>query len=217
MAISWASNASAQQLWIGPRVGFNSSMLSSAPPGTGNLGFPDDITAQKGLVAGAAITYRPQGRIGLSVATLYTQRNNHVGYAMNGIAKFTHYEYDQQINYLNVPVEFSYAVYRHKRFQPMLFAGSLLGVRLNAKSSNYKIDGQQAADTKGDISKRINPLFVGITAGIQFLTQGLSERQQFVIEGRCTYGITPVSTNYKNPQNAMYSLTVGYNVDFSRR
>ncbi|WP_138504999.1 porin family protein [Spirosoma lacussanchae] len=196
-ATTCLSAASAQQRFsAGPRVGLNLSK------------FGKDVVDNKfhpGFTAGAFLMYSSLNHFGISVDALYSQRGaafrNPDGSSLN---------YNQRVNYLEIPVALRYFLTLNGNFRPNVFFGPSLAFKLNAKNNLVPAPNN-------DNSAAFNSADLGLLAGFQLNWPGFGERQRFLIDARYTYGLTDVTAqpipggiNGQNINNSMITLTLGY-------
>lgn len=195
-----------QQRWsVGPRVGLNVSNF---------WGNADNFHYRTGLAAGAFIMYSSVNHFGLSADVLYSQR----GARYDGPDYLTggSLQIKQRVNYLEIPVVARYFLTLSGNFRPNLFIGPSLGLRLNAKRTDAKLNGADAPRYNTQNSADFNSLDLGATAGFQ-LNFHAGRRQHFLIDGRYTLGLTDVKSGLPNVygplsnlRNSTFTLALGY-------
>jgi hypothetical protein len=199
-----------QVLSIAPRVGVNISDFN---------GDVINNNIQVGLSAGAMLTYSVVNTFGVSVEALYSQRGAKFENAAYGNERMN---FNRRINYIEVPVLARYFLNKNGDFRPNLFIGPDFGFKLGAKDVNRELTSG-AARPDADISSAINPVDVGITAGIG-LNFAVIERTRFLFDARYTYGLTDVSsdpvasfTGNQNVKNSVITFTFGVSFGIGKK
>ncbi len=147
--------------------------------------------------------YSSLNHFGISGDVLYSQMG--ANFSQNNES------FKQRINYLEIPVALRYFLTLSGDFRPNLFFGPSLGIKLNAKNTNYV--NTNPAITRGDIdnSAQFNDLDLGLIAGFQLNFKGLGERQRFLIDARYRYGLSDITIDpSQNINNSTITLTLGY-------
>jgi hypothetical protein len=183
-----------QRFSAGPRVGVNMSTFGRDAQG---------YTLRPGVAAGAFLMYSSLNHFGISGDVLYSQMGSK--FSQNNES------FKQRINYLEIPVALRYFLTLSGDFRPNLFFGPSLGIKLNAKNTNYT--NTNPAITRSDIdnSAQFNNLDLGLIAGFQLNFKGLAERQHFLIDARYRYGLSDITIDQnQNINNSTITLTLGY-------
>ncbi len=191
------SGASAQQRFsAGPRIGLNLSK------------FVGDVRTNKfhpGLSAGAFLMYSSLNHFGISADVLYSQQ----GAAFRN-PDGTNLNYNQRINYLEIPVALRYFLTLKGNFRPNVYFGPSLGFRLNAK--NNLVPAPNNENTQS-----FNAANLGLLAGFQLNWKAFGDRQRFLIDARYTYGLTDITAmpivgglGNQKINNSAITLSLGY-------
>lgn len=191
------SVVSAQQRFsAGPRIGLNLSKF-------GGDVLPNQF--HPGLSAGAFLMYSSLNHFGISADVLYSQQGaafrNPNGSGLN---------YNQRINYLEIPVALRYFLTLKGNFRPNVYFGPSLAFKLNAKNN-------LVAAPNNDNSAAFNAADLGLLAGFQLNWKGLGSRERFLIDARYTYGLTditalPIAGGVGNQRinNSAITISLGY-------
>lgn len=193
LIVSSLSATYAQQRFsAGPRVGLNMSTFGRDA---------SEYTLRPGVTAGAFLMYSSLNHFGISGDLLYSQ--------MGGKYSQSNTSFKQRVNYLEIPVALRYFLTLSGNFRPNLFFGPSLGIKLNAKRTNYVNDLGTQPDF--DNSAQFNNLDLGLIAGFQLNFKGLAERQHFLIDARYRYGLSDITVDpNQNVNNSTITLTLGY-------
>ncbi len=198
-----------QRFSAGPRVGLNLSNY---------WGNADNMKMRPGLTVGAFLMYSSLNHFGISADILYSQMGTHYkgpDYGP-GLVPNSNLDFKQRVNYLEIPVVARYFLNLSGNFRPNVFVGPSLGIKLNAKRTDAKLNGNDAPSYNADNSNDFKDLDLGATGGFQ-LNWHAGNRQRFLIDARYTLGLAGVQTNLPNRwgmrnslQNSNITLTLGY-------
>lgn len=188
LSVCFTSSYAQQRLSAGPRLGVNlSNYLGS------NVIDNKIIT---GVAAGGFIMYSSLNHFGISADLLYSQKG--AKYLLNGV------NVTQRVNYLEIPLALRYFLTRSGDFRPNIFVGPALAFKLSA---SQKADNKSQKD---DITDGVKSVDLGLMAGFQLNFRGFAPRQRFLIDGRYTYGLSPLKVVSGNGHNSVFTLALGY-------
>ncbi len=187
-----SSSFAQQRFSAGPRVGLNLSTFGVDA---------QNYTMRPGIAAGAFLMYSSLNHFGISGDLLYSQ--------MGGKYAAGNTSFKERVNYLEIPVALRYFLTLKGNFRPNLFFGPSLGIKLNAKRTNYINQGVAQPDF--DNSNNFRPLDLGLIAGFQLNFKGFGDRQRFLIDARYRYGLSDITLDdNQNYNNSTITLTLGY-------
>lgn len=150
-----------------------------------------------GLSAGAFLMYSSLNHFGISADLLYSQKGGKYVDLQSG-------NVTQRVNYLEIPIALRYFLTRTGSFRPNVYVGPALAFKLNA---SQKVEN---TGVKTDITDGVKSVDLGLMAGFQLNFPGLGARQRFLIDGRYTYGLSPLKVASGNGYNSAFTIALGY-------
>lgn len=149
--------------------------------------------------------YSSLNHFGISADVLYSQQ----GAAFRN-PNGTNLNYNQRINYLEIPVALRYFLTLTGNFRPNVYFGPSIGFKLNAK--NNLVPAPNNENTQS-----FNAANLGLLAGFQLNWKAFGDRQRFLVDARYTYGLTDITAmpivgglGNQKINNSAITLSLGY-------